>query len=56
MDAIDPSTILAPGARRSTRGNKVDYSSEEAYKNAGLDKEKDGEDDEEDEFAAKEEV
>ncbi|KZT40796.1 hypothetical protein SISSUDRAFT_1118073 [Sistotremastrum suecicum HHB10207 ss-3] len=54
LEAIDPSTILAPGSRRSTRGNKVDYSSEEAYKAAGLKKDED--DDDEDEFAAKEDV
>jgi hypothetical protein len=46
MEEIDPSAILAPGARRSTRGVKVDYSSAEAFQKAGL---KQGEDEEEDE-------
>ncbi|KAH9026673.1 hypothetical protein EDB83DRAFT_2526602 [Lactarius deliciosus] len=35
-EQIDPSAILPPGARRSTRGQKIDYSSPEAFKRAGL--------------------
>lgn len=35
LHEIDPSAILAPGTRR-TRGVKVDYSSEEALRKAGL--------------------
>ncbi|KIJ23290.1 hypothetical protein M422DRAFT_56885 [Sphaerobolus stellatus SS14] len=42
---IDPSVILPPGRR--TRGVKVDYTSAEALKKAGLDKAEDDEDDEE---------
>ncbi|KAH8993360.1 hypothetical protein EDB92DRAFT_2113715 [Lactarius akahatsu] len=35
-EQIDPRAILPPGARRSTRGQKIDYSSPEAFKRAGL--------------------
>ncbi|KAH9168246.1 hypothetical protein EDB89DRAFT_2074070 [Lactarius sanguifluus] len=43
-EQIDPSAILPPGARRSARGQKIDYSSPEAFKRAGL---KSGQDEDE---------
>ncbi|KIK69097.1 hypothetical protein GYMLUDRAFT_80457 [Collybiopsis luxurians FD-317 M1] len=46
MVEIDPSAIVP----RRTRGVKVDYTSEEALKKAGLDKEKNAEDDEDEEM------
>lgn len=49
MAEIDPSVILAPGARRSTRGAKVDYSSAEALQKAGL-KPEDLQEDDDDEM------
>ena len=36
IQRIDPTAILPPGARRSARSNRVDYSSAEALKRAGL--------------------
>ncbi|KAF9073638.1 hypothetical protein BDP27DRAFT_1444965 [Rhodocollybia butyracea] len=47
MAEIDPTAILAPGRR--TRGVKVDYTSAEALKKAGLKDQKD-EDDEDEEM------
>lgn len=56
LQEIDPSAILPSGARRSTRGVKVDYSSAEALQKAGLKAdEDDAEDTGEDSFVATEE-
>lgn len=55
LQEIDPSAILPSGARRSTRGVKVDYSSAEALQKAGLKAdEDDAEDAGEDSFVATE--
>ncbi|KAH8107872.1 hypothetical protein BXZ70DRAFT_913047 [Cristinia sonorae] len=52
LEEIDTSAILAPGARRSTRGVRIDYSSEEALKKAGLTPEQAEEEEHEDTFVA----
>ncbi|KDQ55834.1 hypothetical protein JAAARDRAFT_59800 [Jaapia argillacea MUCL 33604] len=55
LEEIDPSAILAPGARR-TRGVRIDYSSAEALAKAGLKPEHlAADDDEEETFEAKDE-
>ena len=52
FEEIDASAILAPGARRSTRGVRVDYSSAEALAKAGLKPEAADEDEAEESFVA----
>ena len=48
FDAIDPAAVLPPGRR--TRGVKVDYTSSEALRKAGLKPEDDAEEEGEDSF------
>jgi len=48
-EAVDPSVILPPGTRRSTRA-KVDYSSKEAMEKAGIKSVEDDEAEHEDSF------
>ena len=42
---IDTKAILPPGSRRSARGNRIDYSSAEARKRAGLEPSAGGDED-----------
>lgn len=51
MGEIDPGAILAPGARRSTRGAAVNYASAEALEKAGL-KPEDLEEEQEESYVA----
>ena len=53
LQEIDPAVILAPGARRSTRGVKVDYTSAEALAKAGLKPEGANDDDSDDDVQMK---
>ncbi|UZJ56092.1 hypothetical protein CBS101457_005412 [Exobasidium rhododendri] len=46
MDEVDPSDIIPPSSRRSARSGRIDYSSEEALKKAGLAPTQGGEDEE----------
>ncbi|VDB95968.1 unnamed protein product [Peniophora sp. CBMAI 1063] len=55
LGEIDPSAILAPGARRSTRGARVNYASAEALEKAGL-KPEDLEDEQEENYVADEKM
>ena len=55
LGEIDPSAILAPGARRSTRGAAVNYASAEALEKAGL-KPEDLEEEQEESYVAEEKM
>jgi hypothetical protein len=50
QESIEPEEKVAPGTRRSTRTRVVNYASEEAMQAAGLEAEKEDEDDEHEEF------
>jgi len=51
MTEIDPQAIITGGRR--TRGVKIDYTSEEALKKAGLDKKEDDEDEDDEDVKMK---